>query len=232
MVAEVADYRRTRTLARVMGITVSSAATAWLVGMAVSSVAHNKMSHWLLGRAAGVTSYLLIVALVVMGLLLSHPAGTRLRRLPRTTLLRVHVSLAVFTLAFTALHIVVLASDPYAGVGWRGAFIPGLAVYRPLPVSLGVIGLYSGLLAGITASAAGRLIGKVWWPIHKVAIVSLVLVWIHGLLAGSDTKALVIMYALTGVGVVVLAISRYTARTRDDDVHSLLRTTEKEGAMR
>lgn len=232
MAANSIGYGPARTLAMVVSVTVSSAVTAWLVGSAVSSVAGNKMAPWLLGRAAGVSAYLLIVALVMMGLLLSHPTGARLRRLHRATLLRVHVSLAVFTLAFTSLHIAALASDRYAGVGWRGALVPGLAAYRPLPVTLGVIGLYSGLLAGITAATAGRWIGRVWWPIHKVAIVSLVLVWLHGLLAGSDTAALLVLYAGSGLAVAILAISRYTARTRNDDISGLLHREEASASVR
>jgi hypothetical protein len=232
MVADVAVRRPLRLATRVVGVTLSAAVTAWLVGVAVSSVAADKMAPWLLGRAAGVSSYLLIVALVSLGLLLSHPAGGRLRRLPPTILLRVHVSLAIFTLAFTALHIVALASDRYAGVGWRGALVPGLASYRPLPVTLGVIGLYSGLLAGITATAAGRVIGRVWWPIHKVAIGSLILVWLHGVLAGSDTVPLLIMYVATGLVVVLLAVSRYSARNRSDDIYALVNSSADTRARR
>ena len=223
MAADLSLRQPGRSAVRLVVVTVSSAVTAWLIGSAVSSVAGSAKAPWLLGRAAGVSSYLLIVALVILGLLLAHPAGTRLRRIPRMTLLRIHVSLASFTLAFTVLHIVALATDRYAGVGWRGALVPGLAAYRPLPVSLGVIGLYAGLLAGITAAGAGRLIGRVWWPIHKVAIVSLVLVWVHGLLAGSDAAPLLALYVVTGPAVVLLAVSRYTAPTGSDDVDDLLK---------
>jgi DMSO/TMAO reductase YedYZ heme-binding membrane subunit len=229
MAADLASMRRTSGV--VLGVAVSSAVTSGLVGVAVSSVAGNKMAPWLLGRAAGVSSYLLIVALVVFGLLLSHPRAAKIRRIRPVTRLRAHVSLAVFTLAFTVLHIVALASDRYAGVGWHGAFIPGVAAYRPLPVTLGVIGLYAGLLAGLTAATAGRLAGRVWWPIHKVAIVSLLLVWLHGVLAGSDTPALVAMYAATGAGVLVLAASRYTSRTRADQVERQRRPAPALGGL-
>ncbi len=215
-----------RSLARVTGLTIgvtaSCAASSWLAGYAISRVYGNKMAPWILGRAAGISAYLLIVALVAIGLLLSHPAGARLRRPRPAALVRIHVSLAVFTLAFTVLHIAVLAEDSYAGVGWRGALLPGLATYRPLAVTLGVIGCYAGLLAGITAAAAGRFAGRVWWPIHKVAIVSLLLVWTHGVLAGSDTPALQALYIGTGVMILLLAISRYGARTRADEVKELL----------
>ena len=211
-----------RAVLIVAATAASSALSAWLVGIAVSAIAPNKMAFWLLARAAGVSSYLLIVALVCFGLFLSHPSAARARRPSPAFRLRVHVSLAVFTLVFTVLHIVALASDRYAGVGWRGVFVPGLAAYRPLPVSLGVIGLYAGLLAGLTAATAGRFAGRAWWPIHKVAIVSLVLVWVHGVLAGSDTPALLVMYIATGALIVGLAVSRYTARTPVDRVQELL----------
>jgi hypothetical protein len=227
MVADLKDYRRTSVPATPPGRSGVS-----LVGAAMSSVASNRMAPWLLGRAAGVTSYLLIVALVGFGLFLSHPAAGRIGRPGRAVRLRVHVSLAVFTLAFTTLHIVVLATDRYAGVGWRGALVPGLASYRPLPVTLGVIGLYAGLLAGVTAATAGRLAGRVWWPIHKVAVISLVLVWVHGVLSGSDTPTLLVMYLATGAGVIALAITRYAARTPADEVEGRLRQVPAAGSPR
>lgn len=216
----------------VVAVGASTAATASLVGAGVSSVAGNQKAHWLLGRAAGISSYLLLVGLVCFGLLLSHPATTHWKRPARPTRLRIHVSLAVFTLAFTTLHIVVLATDPWAGVGWRGSAIPGAATYRPLAVSLGVIGLYAGLLAGLTAASAGRIAGRVWWPIHKVAIVALGLVWVHGVQAGSDSSALFVMYLATGAFVVVLAASRYAARSPKDLLAARLRADERQGLGR
>jgi hypothetical protein len=116
---------------------------------------------------------------------------------------------------------VVLATDKYAGVGWWGSFVPMGSSYRPLPVTLGVIGLYAGLAAGLTAALAGRLARRVWWPVHKVAIVSLLLIWAHGVLAGIDTPALMAMYIVTGGLVVGVAVSRYTTKTPNDEVAEL-----------
>ena len=205
----------------VLLVTGSAALTSWLVGMGITSVVGDKMAPWILGRAAGITSYLLLVALTLFGLVLSHPSRSRWRRPSAATRIRAHVSLSVFTLVFTVLHIVVLATDTYAGVGWRGAFLPMGATYRPLPVTLGVIALYAGLAAGLTAALAGRISRRSWWPIHKVAIVSLVLVWAHGILAGIDTPLLLAMYVLTGGLVVFVAVSRYTTRTVRAEVKHL-----------
>ncbi len=205
----------------VLGITFSAVATSFLIGTAVASIASDRMAPWILGRAAGISSYLLLVALVVMGLLLSHPRRAQWNRPSSATRIRIHVSLSVFTLVFVVLHIVVLATDKYAGVGWWGSFVPMGSSYRPVAVTLGVIGLYAGLIAGLTAAFAGRVSQRVWWPLHKVAIVSLVLVWLHGVLAGVDTPTLLGMYIVTGASVLVLAITRYVAKSNSDDLAEL-----------
>jgi hypothetical protein len=216
----------------VLLVTVSAVLTSWLVGTAVSAVVGDKMAPWILGRAAGITSYLLLVGLVMFGLVLSHPYRARVRKPSVAVRIRTHVSLSVFTLVFTVLHIVVLATDKYAGVGWWGSFVPMGSTYRPMPVTLGVIGLYAGFLAGLTAALAGRSARKVWWPIHKVAIVSLVLVWLHGVLAGVDAPILLGMYVVTGIAVLALAVSRYTMTSVRDEVEDLaaVRASELTGA--
>jgi hypothetical protein len=216
---------RTRRILRdaliLVSIVVSSVVSCWLIGTAATSLSGNRNAPWIVGRAAGITSYLLLVALVALGLVLSHPWRSRVRRPSTTTRIRAHVTLSVFALAFTVLHVVVLATDSYAGVGIFGSLVPMGSTYRPVPVTLGVVGLYAGLLAGLTAAMAGRLIGRVWWPIHKVAAVSLVLVWGHGILAGSDSPALMTLYIASGALVTALAVSRYVARTPSDLVDDL-----------
>jgi hypothetical protein len=211
-------------------VAASAGVSAWLIGRAVVGVRGNRQAPWILGRAAGVTTYLLLVALVAMGLVLSHPWRTRVAWPSAATRIRIHVSLAVFTLAFLVLHVVVLATDSYAGVGWRGALVPMGASYRPVSVTLGLVAAYAGLLAGLTAALAGRIAIRIWWPIHKVSALTLAAVWVHGLWAGSDTKLLLPIYLGTGGAVVLLALSRYAARTPADRVDEL--TDSARGAVR
>ena len=205
--------RHLPALGRGVAIVLSAAVTGLLAGGAVRLVHGNRMAPWILGRAAGLCAYLLLVGLVLFGLVLSHPARTRLRRPSTATRIRIHITLALFTLLATALHVVVLATDRWAGVGWVGAFVPLGASYRPAPVTLGLIGAWVGLLAGLSAALAGRLPRRLWWPMHKVAAVSFALIWTHGVLAGSDTVALLAGYVITGALVLGVAASRYLART-------------------
>jgi hypothetical protein len=224
--------RQTTTSALiVLGCSVSAAITGWLVAGATRSVSGDRNEAWILGRAAGLSSYVLLVLLVAMGLVLSHPGRARIRRPSSATRIRLHVSLAAFTLVLIVLHVVVLATDSYAGVGWRGSFVPLGSSYRPVPVTLGVLGLYAGLLAGVTATLSGRrFIARVWWPIHKVAAASFLLVWAHGLYAGIDSRPLLWFYLGTGAGLLALAVWRYTARTPADLVEDL--SSSPETAMR
>lgn len=215
--------RMLRRAALVLAVALSTAATAALIGAAAQSVAGNRMAPWIVGRAAGVTAYLLLVVLVLTGLVLSHPWRSRFARPSAATRIRLHISLAVFTLVFTVLHIVVLATDKYAGVGWHGVLVPMGAQYRPVATTLGVIGLWSGLLAGLTAAFAGRLPLRLWWPIHKVASVALVLIWLHGVIGGGDTVALLSLYLITAAIVLVVAATRYSARTSGDQLRELTR---------
>jgi hypothetical protein len=207
----------------VLGTTASAGVTGWLVGSTARSVAGDRNAPWIVGRAAGLSSYLVLVALVATGLVLSHPGRARLRRPRSATRIRLHVSLAVFTLALTTLHVVVLATDSFAHVGWGGTLIPMGSAYRPVPVTLGVIGAYAGLLAGVTAALSGRrLVARAWWPIHKIASVSLLLVWAHGVTAGIDTPSLLALYLATGGAVLALAMWRYVARTPAELVDELV----------
>jgi len=110
-------------------------------------------------------------------------------------------------------HIVALVMDKYAGVGVVGALAPGSSGYRPLAVALGTLSIYAGLLVGGTAALAGRLFGRAWRPIHRLAFAVFGLAWLHGLLAGSDSPRLRLMYVATGAAVVVLgATSRLASR--------------------
>lgn len=195
----------------------SVATAAWLVMDAMQGTA----VHWVLGRAAGVTSYVLLLLLVATGLVLAHPWARHLRLPSPRTRQSTHVALATFTLVFTVLHVVVLATDPWAQVGWAGALLPMASTYRPVAVTLGVLALWSGLVTGMTATFAGRFAARVWWPIHRVAAVALGLVWAHSVLAGSDVAALQGFYLATGSALLGLAVTRYAAKTPADRVAEL-----------
>ena len=117
--------------------------------------------------------------------------------------------MTAFTWAFLVLHVVLLAVDPYANVGWPGALVPGLSEYRPAGVALGTVGLYALLVTTITARWT-RLLPAGWWMrIHRFTAVAFALAWSHAVLAGTDGGALTPFYVVTGLPVVALIAHRW-----------------------
>ncbi len=172
-----------------------------------------QMRVWLAGRATGITAYLLLTGLVSLGLILSHPTNQSTWKLSKR-LFPWHENLFVFVVAFLVAHVVSIILDPYAGVGIAGSFIPGLSAYRSAPVALGTLGLYAALVSGITGRWTKLLPQGLWLRIHRFALVAWIVSWMHGLLAGTDSAALVPLYLATGLLVLAAGAYRYWVARR------------------
>lgn len=173
-----------------------------------------ELRPWVAARALGVTAYLLLAAEVGLGLVLSHPRNTASWRMTKPVF-PWHEMLSVFTGAFLALHIALLAVDPYAQVGVIGAFVPGFSQYRPPAVALGSIALYALIVTALTAKWT-RLLPSGWWlKVHRFAAVAFLLAWVHAVLAGTDGGALTPLYLATGLPILAGVAHRWwTARFR------------------
>lgn len=202
---------RVRATGRFAAVVAATGAAGAIIGTVARSLAGNRMAPWIVGRASGICAYLLLVALVLAGLTLS---GSRRpwRVLGRVSRLRLHLALAAAAAAATVLHVVTLATDRYAGVGWRGTYVPMASTYRPVAVSLGLIGVWIGVVVGLTGLLAGHLPGRMWWPVHRIAVFALIAVWGHGVFGGGDTAALRPLYLISGALVLAVGWWRYARR--------------------
>ncbi len=169
---------------------------------------------WIAARALGVTAYLLLAIEVASGLVLSHPRNAAAWRLTKPTF-PWHEMISVFTGAFLALHIALLAIDPYAKVGVIGAFVPGFSEYRPVAVAVGSVALYALIFTAVTAKWT-RLLPSGWWlKVHRFAAVVFLLTWIHAVLAGTDGGTLTPLYLATGLPILAGVAHRWwTAKAR------------------
>ena len=163
---------------------------------------------WLASRAAGIVTLALLAFQIVVGLVLSHPVNKTTWKLSKR-LFPWHENAWLFVLGFLAAHIASIILDPFAGVGVAGAFIPGLSSYRSAPVAIGTLSLYGLLVTGLTARYTKLLPAGAWLTIHRVGIVVFVLGWMHGLLAGTDSMALITLYVSLGGLVLAAATYRY-----------------------
>ena len=173
-----------------------------------------ELRPWVAARALGVTAYLLLFLDVALGLILSHPRNTSEWRKTRQVF-PWHEMFTVFIGAFLALHIVLLAIDPFANVGVVGALVPGFSTFRPVAVGLGTVALYALIFTAATAKWT-RLLPSGWWlKVHRFAVVTFLAAWAHAVLAGTDGGALTPLYLVTGLPILAGVAHRWwTARTR------------------
>lgn len=164
-----------------------------------------QMRDWLAARATGVTALVLLTVMVVLGILLSHPEQAQWKQAKR--IYPWHETLWVFVISFLLVHVAAIILDPYANVSIVGAVLPGLSKYRTVPVALGSIGLYAVIVTGATARWTRILPSGFWLKLHRFAVVALGLGWIHGVLSGTDTGALRLLY--WGIAITVVGAAGY-----------------------
>ncbi len=163
---------------------------------------------WLAARAGGIAAYLLLTGLVALGMLLSHPTNQATWKQSKRVF-PWHEHLFVFVIAFVLVHVAAVVVDPYAGVGIGGALVPGLSSYRSAPVALGSLALYAAIATAVTARWTRLLPAGLWLRLHRLAALAWVLAWAHGMLAGTDSQALLPLYLASGALVAGFAGWRY-----------------------
>lgn len=184
-----------------------------------SSAHQAQLRIWLVSRAAGIVTLVLLAVQVASGLVLSHPTNKLTWRLSRAVF-PWHDTLWLFVLAFVATHIVAIVLDPYAGVGLAGAVVPGLSSYRSGPVALGAIAFEALLVTGITARWTRLLPPGAWLVVHRAGSAIFVLGWMHGLLAGTDSAAITWLYVALAVFLGAAVAHRMWAPTASDVARS------------
>ncbi|HEU4671306.1 MAG TPA: hypothetical protein VFS32_00225 [Candidatus Limnocylindrales bacterium] len=194
-------------------IAAVAAALGWLVAEVVlpspAGSDANDLRLWLTARATGLVAYGLLTVQVSLGILMSHPTNAASWKLSKR-IFPWHENLSAFLVAFSLVHIGAIVLDPYAHVDLVAAFVPGIAGYRPLPVAIGTLSVYAGLLASLTARWTKLLPAGLWLRLHRLALVAWATAWIHGVLAGTDTMPLAAWYGATGLLVVAVGAWRYS----------------------
>lgn len=141
---------------------------------------------WDVARASGLVAYALVTASVALGLALS--LGWRSPRWTRFVTNETHRFVTLLGLVLTGIHGISIAIDPFIGFTPLEVVVPFLSHYRPLWIALGIVGAY--LLAAVYASEWLRpYVGYAWWRrFHGLAFLVYLLVTLHGLGTGSDTR--------------------------------------------
>ena len=166
------------------------------------------MTTWILLRAAGIGSYLMLFLSVAWGLVATTAVVTK--RVSKPTANLFHAFVASTGLALLGVHLGLLLVDGFMPFSVAALTLPMAAEYRPLAVSAGVIAMY-GMVAVLVTSWLRTRVGTAWWRrVHLLAVPMFTLALAHGVFAGTDTERpwMFVLYAVTGLVVVFLTIVR------------------------
>ena len=141
---------------------------------------------WLLTRASGAVSLLLLTATFALGI--ADVARWRSRMWPRFAVDALHRNLALLAVAFVGVHVFTTLIDRFVSIGVVAAFVPFSNGYKTFFLGLGALA-FDLLLALIVTSMLRQRIGvRVWRAVHWAAYACLPVALIHALGTGSDAS--------------------------------------------
>jgi sulfoxide reductase heme-binding subunit YedZ len=139
---------------------------------------------WFVSRASGLALLVSFSTVLVLGV--AARLGSAPRRWPRFAVSELHRTLALFSVAFLALHVVTAILDPFVTIGWASTLIPFVSPYRTLAIALGTLAVDLGGAVVLTSLARRRLGYRAWRAVHWLAYLAWPVAFVHSLTAGND----------------------------------------------
>ena len=168
---------------------------------------------WYAARAAGLTAYLVLSIVVVLGLTMA--AKKPLAGWPRFTVEDVHRFGGLLVGSFVSIHVLTVAVDAWLPFSLQSIIVPFISRYRPLWVGLGIASAELLLALAVTNHYRRRLPYRFWRRAHYVNFAVWTGATFHGIGSGTDRSApwALGMYA-AAVSTVTAAIVWRAARSR------------------
>jgi predicted ferric reductase len=200
-----------------MALVLPFASLIWH-GQSALAAAETSPLLWYFTRATAVAAYVTLSLAVMLGMLrsIARVAGERLSWIVD----ELHQVLATIFGALVVLHLLSLIYDPFLPFSIKNILLPANEPYRPLPVDLGVLALYT-LVVVLFSSWIRRFIPyRCWRWLHYASFATFVLVTLHGLYAGSDTGEtwMRAVYAGASAAVSFIVLMRLLTRPRREPV--------------
>jgi sulfoxide reductase heme-binding subunit YedZ len=139
---------------------------------------------WVLSRATGLVSLVLLTLVMVIGILVQRQR--RVGTLPRFVVVGLHRNASLLGVAFVAVHVASVVYDPYVSIRWVDALVPFAGSYRPFWLGLGAVTLDLMLALVLTSLLRHRVPRRAWRAVHWAAYACWPVALAHGVGTGSD----------------------------------------------
>jgi sulfoxide reductase heme-binding subunit YedZ len=175
---------------------------------------------WYIARASGVTAFLLLTIVVLMGLVQTSKSLLKFRFMTFMTALETHRAFAWLGGIAVVIHFSSLFFDKIFHLKFMETIIP-FQLSRPfksamgfdfnIPVALGIIAVYFIILLVLTSELRKKVFPvKVWRFIHYISFITYLLFLVHAILSGTDTKEwwMITIYATSSALVTFMFLAR------------------------
>jgi sulfoxide reductase heme-binding subunit YedZ len=167
---------------------------------------------WYTARAAGITAYVLLSGVVLVGLTMG--AKKTFPSWPRFAVEDVHRFGGLLVGTFVSIHVVAIALDAWLPFSLGSLIVPLTSSYRPLWVGLGIAAAELLLAIAVTNHYRRRLRYTTWRRIHYLNLGVWWAATLHGLGSGTDRSSLWLLglYGVAAASVSAGIVWRVTRR--------------------
>jgi predicted ferric reductase len=195
---------------------------------------------WILSRATGLVSLVLLTLMVVLGVAVARRGrprrGGRLGA-RQLVLVGLHRNTALLALLVLATHIGTVVADSYVDIRWYDAMVPFVGTYRSFWLGLGTLSLDIAVLLVVTSLVRHRLPLRLWRGVHLLAYLAWPVALVHSVGIGTDMRSapgllLAGVCALVGTGAVLWRMGAGTPLPVTERAPDTLTTLRAEHARR
>ncbi len=170
---------------------------------------------WYAARAAGIVAYILLTAVVTLGIAMAGRApGRRWKRWPMFAVQDVHRVGGLLVGSFIALHVLTIAIDSFLPFSLGQLAIPLTSTYRPIWTALGIVAAELLVALAITNHYRGRLAHRWWRRAHYANFAVWTAATLHGIGSGTDrsTPWMIALFAVCAAAVAAAVTWRIGVR--------------------
>jgi predicted ferric reductase len=162
---------------------------------------------WYVSRVSGLIAFTALTGSVMLGLLISSRRSPRW--LPKVGLFEMHQFLAVLGLSLVGVHAAALLFDDAFHFAVTDLLLPFAAPYRPGWLAAGIVAAW--LSAAIAASFwLKKWIGqRSWRLLHSGSFLAYVLALLHGIGAGTDSRAAPVYWMYVSSAALVVSLTTF-----------------------
>ena len=194
---------------------IAQAASKNLVSAAVIS-----STPWYIARGAGITGYILMFLIVILGTGMTTGYIYNFLDPVKSWLIHKYLSLALGMVLLV--HISALLFDRFINLSLKEVLIPFYSNFSTIYLGLGILGFYILLIIIFTSIWLRLKYKRVWRSVHYFVYALFIFSLIHGLFIGTDSSTVLMkaVYAVTGLIFLLLLTYRFIIRAYKNKLSS------------